>query len=121
MNTLRKTIAFMFLSVSAGWSAAASAATIDDKIDQFVQPLTDVLSAFIFFSVPIAGTDIPLIVVWLIFGACFFTAYLGFINVRGFKHAVDIVRVDFVVSTFVGRTRLEAGRCAEYYDVVTRY
>jgi len=35
---------------------------------------------------------VPLIVCWLILGAIFFTCYLGFINVRGFKHAVDIVR-----------------------------
>ncbi|MEM6557759.1 MAG: alanine/glycine:cation symporter family protein, partial [Pseudomonadota bacterium] len=46
----------------------------------------------IFYTVPIAGSDIPLIVCWLIFGACFFTVYLGFINLRGFGHAVDVVR-----------------------------
>lgn len=34
----------------------------------------------------------PLIVCWLIFGACFFTVYLGFINIRGFGHAINVVR-----------------------------
>jgi len=38
------------------------------------------------------GADLPLIVLWLIIAASFFTLYLGFINLRGFKHAVDIVR-----------------------------
>ncbi|OYT17587.1 MAG: amino acid carrier protein [Bacteroidetes bacterium 4572_77] len=35
---------------------------------------------------------LPIVVVWLIIGAVFFTLYLGFINISGFKHAIDIVR-----------------------------
>jgi len=35
---------------------------------------------------------LPIIVVWLIMGAVVFTLYMGFINIRGFKHAIDIVR-----------------------------
>jgi hypothetical protein len=38
------------------------------------------------------GADIPLIVVWLIAGGVFFTGYLRFVNVRGFMHAIRIVR-----------------------------
>ncbi|MGC6511284.1 MAG: alanine/glycine:cation symporter family protein [Parvibaculales bacterium] len=68
------------------------AQTIDETINNLVQPLTDLLSSFIFYSVPLAGADVPLIVCWLVFGAFFFTGYLGFINLRGFRHAVDIVR-----------------------------
>jgi len=79
------------------WSLAAipAHASIDERINEIVQPLTDAISKFIFFSVKIFGTDVPLIVCWLIFAACFFTAYLGFINVRGFRHAVDIVSGKF--------------------------
>jgi len=36
--------------------------------------------------------SIPFIVVWLILGAAFFTIRMGFINVRGFKHAIDLAR-----------------------------
>ena len=41
----------------------------------------------------LAGGDVavPLIVVWLIAGATFFTFYLGGINFRGFLHAIRIV------------------------------
>ncbi|SVE30856.1 uncharacterized protein METZ01_LOCUS483710, partial [marine metagenome] len=35
---------------------------------------------------------IPLVVGWLVVGAIFFTIRMGFINFRGFKHAVDVVR-----------------------------
>ena len=68
---------------------------IDAAINKAVQPLTDALSSFIFYSVKIGNADLPLIVVWLIFAACFFTVYLGFINIRGFKHAIDIVTGKF--------------------------
>lgn len=37
------------------------------------------------------STSIPLIVVWLILGALFFTIRMNFINVRGFKHAIHLV------------------------------
>jgi len=33
---------------------------------------------------------IPFIVVWLILGALFFTFRMGFINIRGFKHAIQL-------------------------------
>jgi AGCS family alanine or glycine:cation symporter len=38
------------------------------------------------------GTSIPIVVVWLVFGALFFTIKMNFINVRAFKHAIDLVR-----------------------------
>ncbi|MFV8838044.1 amino acid carrier protein [Salinimicrobium soli] len=36
--------------------------------------------------------DIPFIVVWLVFGALFFTLRMGFINIRGFKHSLQLAR-----------------------------
>lgn len=35
---------------------------------------------------------IPFIVIWLSIGALFFTIRMGFINIRGFKHAIDLAR-----------------------------
>ncbi|OBX23000.1 sodium:alanine symporter [Gelidibacter algens] len=35
---------------------------------------------------------IPFIVIWLVIGAVFFTLRMGFINFRGFKHAIDLAR-----------------------------
>jgi len=76
---------------------------LDAWINDIVQPLTDALSAFIFFSVPVMGTELPLIVLWLIFAATFFTFYLGFINLRGFKHAIDIVSGKFQIPNMTAR------------------
>ncbi|PLX14003.1 MAG: amino acid carrier protein, partial [Marinilabiliales bacterium] len=38
---------------------------------------------------------IPFVVVWLIIGALFFTFRMKFINIRGFKHAIDLIRGRF--------------------------
>ncbi|MEO8774611.1 MAG: amino acid carrier protein [Gelidibacter sp.] len=35
---------------------------------------------------------IPFIVIWLVVGALFFTIRMGFINFRGFRHAIDLAR-----------------------------
>lgn len=64
---------------------------MDETIDALMRPLADAVSGFIFFSVPITGTDVPLIVLWLIAGGLFFTAYLGLINVRGFGHSIKLI------------------------------
>jgi len=42
------------------------------------------------------GPTMPFLVVWLAVGAVFFTVYHGFINLRGMKHAIDVVRGKYV-------------------------
>lgn len=54
--------------------------------------LTSQLSAVVFYAFDINGVAIPLVLIWLISGALVFTAYLGFINVRGFIHAISLLR-----------------------------
>ena len=55
------------------------------------------MATFIFWD-PVAamgfdiGSNIPIVVVWLVFGALFFTIKMNFVNLRGFKHAIDLVR-----------------------------
>lgn len=46
---------------------------------------------------------IPFIVIWLIFGAAFFTFRMGFINIRGFKHAIQLARGQFDEPNAPGR------------------
>ena len=70
---------------------------LSDKINDFFVPIVDVIAMFIFWD-PVAamgfdvGTSIPIVVVWLVFGALFFTVKMNFINVRALKHAIDLVR-----------------------------
>jgi len=39
--------------------------------------------------------QIPFVVVWLIIGAFFFTIRMKFINIRGFKHAIELIQGKF--------------------------
>lgn len=40
----------------------------------------------------ISNLNLPLVVLWLVLGAIFFTIKMRFVNVRMFKHAIDVVR-----------------------------
>jgi alanine or glycine:cation symporter, AGCS family len=106
-NILSLLLVLLFtLPVQAQEAAVPAAApTIDQRINAVIAPAADFLSGIIFYSIPITvATDnlatpdvneavakVPLIVVWLILGGLFFTFYLRFISLRGFKHAVRLV------------------------------
>ncbi|WP_116363989.1 alanine/glycine:cation symporter family protein [Parahaliea mediterranea] len=70
----------------------ALAADIDAWVDSLMGPVTEALSSVVFFSVPLFGAELPLVVLWLVAAAVFFTGYFGFLNVRGLPHALRIVR-----------------------------
>lgn len=70
----------------------ATSGVIDEAIDAFFTPVADALSAVIFFSIPLFGTEVPLIVGWLVAAGIFFTFYLRGLSFRGMKHAIDLVR-----------------------------
>ena len=65
--------------------------SLDQQIDQLINPLARGLSDIIFYQINIFGQGFPLIVLWLVSAAVFFTCYLGFINIRGFSKAISIV------------------------------
>ncbi len=90
--------------------------TYSQKIDRAFTPFVDWLSEVLFFDPfsyfglhdpvvkdkdgnPVLNADgsqteskIPLVIIWLVFGAITFTVILRFINIRGFKHAIMLVR-----------------------------
>jgi AGCS family alanine or glycine:cation symporter len=59
-----------------------------------VAPLTSVIFFDVAFWDDAKGDSIqvPLVVLWLIIGASYFTLSLQFVNLRGFGHAIDCVR-----------------------------
>ncbi|MCA9510534.1 MAG: alanine/glycine:cation symporter family protein [Myxococcota bacterium] len=64
---------------------------VDAAIDAALRPFADALSAFVFYAVPVLGTDVPLVVVWLVVAAVFATVYLRFVCVTGFAEALRLV------------------------------
>jgi AGCS family alanine or glycine:cation symporter len=68
---------------------------IDEKINLAVKPYADAVAGAVFSSFPVAGVDIPFVLVWLIVAASIFTFYFNFINLRAFKHGFELVRGDY--------------------------
>lgn len=91
-------------------------ASIEEHLHAFFVPVVDAIASVLFYD-PFAAVgvydpvlrnelgqvrthpngapvtqDIPLVVVWLVLGAIFFTIRMKFVNVRGFRHAIDLVR-----------------------------
>src|SRR5690554_452030 len=70
--------------------------TVGDKIDQAFEPVVWLLEQ-VFFWDPFAafgldlGTQVPIIVLWLVFGGIFFTIRLRFVNIRMFSHAWQLL------------------------------
>lgn len=56
-------------------------------IDAFFASLVSFLSNILFFSIQ----GVPLIVLWLIGGAIFFTIRMNFVNLRAFKHSIFVI------------------------------
>ncbi len=89
---------------------------ISKKIDNAFKPIVDAISSVLFWD-PFAAmhlynpiiydkngnvildengnpkkSKIPFVVVWLIIGAIIFTIKMKFINIRGFKHAIELIK-----------------------------
>lgn len=66
---------------------------IDERIDRAFRPAANCWEATVFYPAPVpAPFDIPIILYLLIGGATFFTLAFGFVNIRRFPLAINVVR-----------------------------
>ena len=65
---------------------------IDERINDAMAGPTKFITTVIFYTVPIAGQQVPFVLIWLLVGAAFFTIYFKFVNIRCFVLAINIVR-----------------------------
>jgi alanine or glycine:cation symporter, AGCS family len=63
---------------------------IEAAIDQVFGEVVGAMATVLFWKIP--GLEMPFVVAWLLFGAVFFTLRMGFVNIRLFRHAIDLVR-----------------------------
>ena len=68
---------------------------MDEIVDNIVRPVSDVINRLVFFEIPIFGTQVPFVVLWLFSAALFFTVYFNFLNFTGIKHAIKLIKGDF--------------------------
>ncbi len=77
------------------FSSQSAFAGFDETINAATAPIASAIGALVFFKIPVFGAQLPLVVLWLVIGAVFFTFRMGFVNVWGFKHAIELVRGDY--------------------------
>ena len=65
---------------------------LDQQIDEAFKPISDFFSQVIFFTIPVAGMDVPFVLLLLVGSALFFTIYFKFPNILHFKTAINVVR-----------------------------
>ncbi|MBQ3310734.1 alanine:cation symporter family protein [bacterium] len=65
---------------------------IDATLDKYIAPISDRIANLVFYPIPICGTEVPIIIFWILFAGLFFTIYLRGIAIWGFKHSIDILR-----------------------------
>ena len=83
---------FFLLSALSIPSLFAQEKGLDQRIDDWFMPIASAWEGLVLTTIPLGKYNIPFVVVLLVIGATFFTIYFGFINVRRFPTAINIVR-----------------------------
>lgn len=88
MKKLFSLLGFSFFTITQALAQSKAPVPKTTVMDDIFNGITNA----VFFNVTVAGVTFPFVLLWLILGATFFTIYMGFINFRGFGHAVAVVR-----------------------------
>ena len=70
---------------------AAQAAGIDAAINQFMTPVAAWCLGIVFAEIPLFGTKVPFIILWLMSIGIFTSVYFGFINFRLFRLSFSLL------------------------------
>jgi len=83
---------------------AAQATGFMATVDSAVGAVNAVISAVFFFDLMFWDPThkLPLVVVWLVVASVFLTVRMGFINIRAFKHAIQVTSGKFTNPNAVG-------------------
>ncbi|QUH02032.1 alanine:cation symporter family protein [Saccharopolyspora erythraea] len=73
-------------------SESGTLGNIESTINSAFEPIKDAFYNVVFGEVTVFGVTFPWIVAWLVIAAAVFTVTFGFIQIRAFKLAVDLVR-----------------------------
>ncbi len=83
----------LFLSLSVfPFLLNAQSKGLDERVNDAFMPFAIWWENLIFTQITIAGFGIPIVLILLLSGALFFTIYFGFVNVRHFPTAIQVVR-----------------------------
>ncbi len=88
---MKKLKIYLYSAILIFLPSIATADNIDDKINNILTPISDIVANTVFYSISINDTGFPIIVGWLIIAALFCTLYFGFINIRYFGTALSFL------------------------------
>ncbi|MBK9527973.1 MAG: alanine:cation symporter family protein [Acidobacteria bacterium] len=91
-GTSKLTLSFLTL-LSFPLAALGQGRGLDERINDAFKPVADWWGWLIFYPLPFdAPYNLPIVLVLLIGGALFFTLAFGFVNIRRFPLAINVVR-----------------------------
>jgi len=91
-KALYKAALVLLLLLMSDGSLLAQEKGLDDRINDAFMPIAVWWENLVFTELPIFDHGIPLVLIVLLSGATFFTLYFGFINIRKFPLAIQVVR-----------------------------
>lgn len=68
---------------------------IDESIEKVFGPVASTVGHIVFYPLPIAGKDVPIVLIVLLLGALFFTIYNKFANIRLLPVAIKAAKGDY--------------------------
>ncbi|MBK9153241.1 MAG: alanine:cation symporter family protein [Chloracidobacterium sp.] len=84
---------FLSLAVIMPVSTFAQDQGLDERIDAAFAPISAAWEAIVFYPAPLPTPfDLPIVLYLLVVGASFFTVAFGFVNIRRFPLALQVVR-----------------------------
>lgn len=92
MSLLKKLRYLLFLPLMISHAMAGQDDEIAARLDGAIAPVADVLEKIIFFSFPVFGQSLPIVLVILGGTAIFLTIYFKFLNIRGLGLAFRTVK-----------------------------
>ena len=94
MNNLKKPF-LLILSIFLPVLIFAQEKGLDERINESFEPIENAVSSVVFYSITIAGVSMPLVIIFLLGSALFFTIYFNFVNIRNFMTSIRVVKGDY--------------------------
>lgn len=90
---MRKLTLFLFLLIFTALPAFSEElpTSIDTQLDSVLRPFADIASKIVFFSIPVAGQSIPVVLLLLAGTSLILTFYFKFVNLRSIGTAFKTV------------------------------
>lgn len=90
---MKKYLLSIFALILPFFSIAQEAErTLDERVNDAFMPVANWWEGLVLTTVPIAGFDVPFVVILLVVGATFFTVYFKFPSITKFGLAINTVR-----------------------------